>query len=151
MCRSSITISPDHGPSHKWLAILYGARSELQSIRDRITDGILFKQHLDEALRHLPEDTSLWHILGRYCYEVAKLSWVERRVAATIAAELPATSYEEALDYCKRARGDSGKVWKENELLAAKCLIGMGEHKAAVETLVEAEKIVGPSKVVSRP
>lgn len=61
--------------AHKWMAILVGARSDLQPIKERIQDGQLFKHHVDIAISIDPADSSLHHMVGRFCYEVAGLKW----------------------------------------------------------------------------
>jgi len=36
--------------------------------------------------------------LGRWCYEIAKLSWWQRKAASVLVAEPPTSSIEEALE-----------------------------------------------------
>ncbi len=44
-------------------------------------------------------DQTLNHLYGRWCYAVAGISWLERKLAATFFATPPESSYEEALKY----------------------------------------------------
>jgi hypothetical protein len=42
-------------------------------------------------------DQTLNHLLGRWCYAVASVSWMERKLASAIFATPPESSYDEAL------------------------------------------------------
>ena len=53
---------------------------------------------MDEALKETPEDRGLFHLRGRWCYNVAELSWMERKIASALFGEPPKSSYEEALE-----------------------------------------------------
>lgn len=67
------------------------------------------------------------HVLARWCYEVAGVSWVVRRLAATIFGEPPTSSYEEALQHFEAAdRLTQGQPWKENLFFMAKTLDKLG-------------------------
>ena len=39
------------------------------------------------------------HLLGRFCYEVAELSWWERKMASTLFADPPNATMEEAKEH----------------------------------------------------
>ena len=58
-------------------------------IKEKILDGYEFKKHVDLAAQLAPNDPTIQHLLGRFCYEVAELSWWERKMAATLFAEPP--------------------------------------------------------------
>lgn len=42
-------------------------------------------------------DQTLNHLLGRWCFAVASISWMERKLASAIFASPPESSYDEAL------------------------------------------------------
>jgi len=67
------------------------------SFKVYIVPRFRFQTHIDKALEILPPEASLYHLRARWCYSVADLSWLERKVAATLFAEPPKSSYEEAL------------------------------------------------------
>ncbi len=80
--------------AHKWYAIAVGSRGEYVSIREKILDGFEFKRHVDRAAELAPHDHTIQHLLGRFCYEVAELSWWERKMASTLFAEPPVATME---------------------------------------------------------
>jgi len=69
-------------------------------------------------------------LLGRFCYEVSQLSWIERQVASTLFSTPPSSSFEEALEHFHSSE-KLGKPFKDNRLLIAKCYIGMGDYQNA--------------------
>ncbi len=50
----------------------------------------------------------------RFCYEVAELSWWERKMAATLFAEPPTATMEEARNHFLEAERIKPEGWKEN-------------------------------------
>lgn len=57
-----------------------GVHGELLPITEKIKNGYRFKEHVMKALEIDPNDADLHHLLGRFNYEVANLSWVEKKV-----------------------------------------------------------------------
>uniref|UniRef100_A0A1Y1KI55 Regulator of microtubule dynamics protein 1 n=1 Tax=Photinus pyralis TaxID=7054 RepID=A0A1Y1KI55_PHOPY len=145
MCESSIELNPKVADAHKWCAILIGMRSNTQSIQGKISDGYLFKQHIDTAIGLKAGDPTLHHMLGRFTYESANLKWYERKVAATFFAEPPNGTFDEALEHFQLAENLMGADWKENKLLIGKCLIALGRYKEAVKALGTANTMVDNS------
>ncbi|KAF8764451.1 Regulator of microtubule dynamics protein 2 like protein [Argiope bruennichi] len=80
----------------KWLAITMGCIGDFVGTHERIVNGHTFKEYVDKALILKPEDPSLHYMLGRWCYEVASLSWIERRVAATLFSTPPEATLVDA-------------------------------------------------------
>ncbi|XP_044737967.1 regulator of microtubule dynamics protein 1-like [Chrysoperla carnea] len=122
--------------AHKWYAILIGSRSTLQtSTKEKINDGHTFKEHLDKALKIDPKDWTLHYLYGRFQFEVAGLSWLERTAASTLFAEPPQGSYEEAINSFHEAENLSPNPWKENRLLLGKSYLALSNYQQAVKWL----------------
>ena len=77
-----------------------------------------------------------------------QLSWVERKMAATLFATPPAASLPEAVEHFLRAEQLRPAGWKENRLFLAKCSIGQGEYNQAVIWLDRADSIPSASQDV---
>lgn len=74
--------------------------------------------------------------MGRWCYQVATLPWIERKLANTFYGQLPTSSLAEARQHfiqASKLRTDS--IWKENHLFIAKTFIGENDYKAALKYL----------------
>jgi len=140
-CTTALNLQPELAEVHKWLAILVGARSELQPMKEKILDGHLFKKHVDAAIKLDPSDSALHHMLGRFAFEIAELKWYERKVAAALFAEPPNATHSEALEHFLEAEKLSERDWKENKLCVAKCKIKMGDVEDGVKILEEANNI----------
>ncbi|KAK5638047.1 hypothetical protein RI129_012342 [Pyrocoelia pectoralis] len=145
MCEAALNINPNIADAHKWCAILIGVRSNTQSIQGKISDGYLFKRHIDAAIALNANDPTLHHMLGRFTYESANLKWYERKVAATFFSEPPNGTFDEALDHFLLAESLMETDWKENKLLIAKCLIALGRYKEAIEALNSANAMISSS------
>lgn len=145
MCETSLKLNPKDADAHKWCAILIGSRSNTRSIQGKISDGYLFKQHIDTAIGLNADDPMLHHMLGRFTYESANLKWYERKVAATFFAEPPNGTFDEALEHFQRAENLRGADWKENKLQIGKCLIALGRYKEAVKALGTANAMIDNS------
>jgi len=123
---------PNSAEAHKWYGVAVGARSEFGSVQDKIRDGFAFKEHIDIAVKLNPKDPVLYHLLGRFCYEVSGLSWIERRAAAALFGSVPTATVEEALERLLKAEELSKKAWLENRYIISKCYIDQKKYKDAI-------------------
>lgn len=80
-------------------------------------------------------------IIGRFTFEVAKLTWLEKTIAGTLFSELPNCTYEDALQQFMEAERRISYQWKENRLFIAKCELAIGKTEKAVEWLNKAESV----------
>lgn len=120
----------------KWYAILIGLNSNYLSIADKIKNGVRFKNYVVMALAIRPDDCELYYLLGRFKYEVAHLSWVERKVAATVFTEIPYASHDEAL-VCFETAAKLGNKTLQIQLFISKCYIALKQYSRAVNSLKE--------------
>ena len=56
-----------------------------------------------EPIKLDPTNDGTYHVMGRWYFEVASLSWIERKMAEIIYTKPPVGSYEEAIFYFKKA------------------------------------------------
>jgi len=138
---SALQCDDRNSEAHKWFAIALGSRGEFGGVREKILDGFEFKKHIDKAAQLNPRDYITHHLLGRFCYEVSQLSWLERKMAATLFAEPPSASLPEAVDHFMAAERMKPEGWKENRLFIAKCHIGLSNYPEAVSWLQRADAI----------
>lgn len=137
----ALELDNDNSEVHKWYAIALGSRGEFSGVKEKILDGFEFKSHIDAAARLAPRDYVTHHLLGRFCYEVSQLSWIERKMASTLFANPPEASLPEAIDHFLTAESLKPDGWKENRLFIAKCHIGLGDYISAVTWLDKADAI----------
>ncbi|KAJ8672676.1 hypothetical protein QAD02_003936 [Eretmocerus hayati] len=128
-------LESEHGNLYKWYAILIGIKSRFLPTKGKIENGYRFKEYVQKALDVMPDDPYLHHLLGRFEYEVSELSWIEKKVASTLFAEVPKGTYEGAIPYFETAEKLGKKPHAENKLFLAKSYIAVGKYREGVTWL----------------
>jgi len=131
----ALEAAPELGAAHKWYAILLGTRPG--STADKIKSSFAVKQHFDRAAELDPADPTSRHLVGLWCYEVARLSWLERKAASALFASPPEATYQEAYTHLSHAERLEPGFYANNRLLLAKCCSEMGQRQEARDWLAE--------------
>ncbi|NXN93343.1 RMD2 protein, partial [Rhinopomastus cyanomelas] len=119
---------------HRMLfAIMCGYMSQFDSVQNKIRNGYLFKEHLDKAIELKPQDPFLYYLNGRWCYSVAQLSWIEKKVAAALFGTPPTSTVEEALQNFLKAEEMCPGYSKCNYVYLAKCYKDLGQKNNALK------------------
>ncbi|NXE59246.1 RMD2 protein, partial [Calcarius ornatus] len=122
--------------SNRWehlFAIMCGYMSQFESVQNKIRNGYLFKEHLDKAIELKPQDPFLYYLNGRWCYSVAQLSWLEKKVAAALFGTPPTSTVEEALQNFLKAEEMHPGYSKCNYVYLAKCYKDLGQKSNALK------------------
>ncbi|RZF36825.1 hypothetical protein LSTR_LSTR012703 [Laodelphax striatellus] len=123
---------------HKWMSVLLDARSELDGIKVRISNLEKVKQHMLEAVKLNPRDATTFYMLGSWCYQIADMPWYQRKVAATIFAKPPESSFEEALQYFNIAEDIQPNFYSQNLLMLGQTHMKLGNKDEARRFLTQA-------------
>lgn len=83
-------------PCHKWYAILLSDVGAFGGTTEKIKNSFRIAEHFEKAVALAPMDATSRHLLGVWCFEVAKLSWIEKKAAAALFAAPPQATYEQA-------------------------------------------------------
>ncbi|XP_061818245.1 regulator of microtubule dynamics protein 2 [Nerophis lumbriciformis] len=127
----AVALNPTCAESHQWYAIMCGILAEYDTMQNKIKNGYIFKDHLDKAIELKPQDPMSYYLLGRWCYAVAQLSWIERKVAAALFGEPPSASIEDALANFLKAEEIHQGYSKLNYAFLAKCYRDLGHREKA--------------------
>ncbi|CAN7983708.1 unnamed protein product [Ixodes hexagonus] len=129
--KEALAVDDKNAEVHKWYAITIGSLSEFIGVQQKIQNGYEFKEHVDIAAKLKPTDPTLHHMLGRWSFEVATLTWIERKLASTLYSMPPSSTVQEArahLFAADKLKSD----WKENMLFIAKTYICEGCYSPAI-------------------
>ena len=97
LAQEALALDDGCAPAHKWFAICKGSLSAFVPTKEKIELGFVFRDHVLRAIALAPEDPTNHHLLGRWSFEVASLSWFERRAAAALFAAPPEATFDETL------------------------------------------------------
>lgn len=112
--KESVELESNHFATHKWFAIFTSAYGEFLGVKEKILSSHTMKKHAEIAASLNPSDASTLHLLGRLCFTIASVSWVERNLAARLIAKPPTATYDEALQYFLRADKLKPEGFKQN-------------------------------------
>lgn len=143
---AALEMNENNAAVQRWCAITKSSAADYEGTKAKIATGYEFKDHIETAISLDPQDPSAQHLLGRWCFGVYMLTWVERKVAATLFATPPTSTVEEALEHFLEAERLNPGVWKENMLFIAKCYIEQKQYSDAVEWLEKADSIYSVSQ-----
>ncbi|XP_026478973.1 regulator of microtubule dynamics protein 3-like [Ctenocephalides felis] len=146
----ALELNEANSECHKWYAILMGSRVEFLGIKDKIEEGFVFKKHVERALELNPSDPYLYHLLGRFKYEVSGLTWIERKLASSLFAEPPTSTYPEAIEDFKKAEELSILPSRDNRFLLAKSYIAISDFENAAKWLKLAKSTQSDGSATSK-
>ncbi|KAM4521902.1 regulator of microtubule dynamics protein 3 isoform 1-T1 [Odontesthes bonariensis] len=116
---------------HKWFAVLTGLSSEHQSMHSKLKSTHILKEHLDRAFVFRDDDPMCFYLLGRWCYEVATLDWLEKKAAAALYQSSPTSTLHDALKNFLKAEELSPGFSRTGRLYIAKCHKELGNISEA--------------------
>eukprot|EP01102_Stenamoeba_stenopodia_P007158 TRINITY_DN199_c0_g1_i5.p1 TRINITY_DN199_c0_g1~~TRINITY_DN199_c0_g1_i5.p1 ORF type:complete len:243 (-),score=71.37 TRINITY_DN199_c0_g1_i5:750-1439(-) len=100
---AALKVNDSHYATHKWWAILTSSLGEFVSTKEKIANAYKIKEHALKALELNPQDSTTLHLLGRWCFSVANIGWIERTAASALFGTPPSSSFDEALGYFLKA------------------------------------------------
>ncbi|KAJ8290409.1 hypothetical protein GJAV_G00012430 [Gymnothorax javanicus] len=116
---------------HKWFAVLAGLTSHHESMHGRLKSSRVFKEHIDKAIALKADDPLCFYMLGRWCYEVASLGWLEKKAAAALYGTPPSATLRDALENFLKAEGLRPGFSRTARLYIAKCHKELGNISEA--------------------
>ncbi|KAM3853497.1 regulator of microtubule dynamics protein 2 isoform 1-T1 [Vipera latastei] len=143
---NAVNLDPSSAESHQWFAMMCGYMSQFETIQNKIRNGYLFKEHLDKAIALKPQDPLLYYLTGRWCYEVAQLSWIEKKVAAALFGIPPTSTIHEALQNFLKAEELHPRYSKSNYVYLVKCYKDLGQRSNALRCCETALSILPVTK-----
>eukprot|EP01013_Petalomonas_cantuscygni_P038392 TRINITY_DN69507_c0_g1_i1.p1 TRINITY_DN69507_c0_g1~~TRINITY_DN69507_c0_g1_i1.p1 ORF type:complete len:264 (+),score=31.26 TRINITY_DN69507_c0_g1_i1:82-873(+) len=103
VARAAVTAAPNVAGAHKWVAILTSKVGDYLGTKEKIQNAFLIRDHITKAIELAPTDGTAHHVLGMWCFNVANVSWIERKVASAVFAAPPEATYDDAIQHLTRA------------------------------------------------
>ncbi|XP_018583104.2 regulator of microtubule dynamics protein 3 [Scleropages formosus] len=116
---------------HKWFAILTGLTSHSETMHSKLKSSHIFKEHIDKAISLKPDNPQCFYLLGRWCYEVSSLGWLEKKAAAALFETPPTATVQDALENFLKAEQLSPGFSRIGRLYIAKCHKDLGNISEA--------------------
>ncbi|XP_075872434.1 regulator of microtubule dynamics protein 3 isoform X3 [Nelusetta ayraudi] len=116
---------------HKWFALLTVMTSEYESMHQKLKSSHVLKEHVERALALGEEEPVFFYLLGRWCYQIATLDWLEKKAAAALYRSPPAATLNDALENFLKAEELSPGFSRMVRLYIAKCHKELGNLSAA--------------------
>ena len=132
--KKALDINPNSAKSNHWYAVMFGRQGQLEGTKQKILNSYDMKKYCLRAIEIDPNYDGSLHVMGRWHYNVANLSWIERNIASLVYATPPNGSFEEAIDYFKRAVDANPKDIR-HYLWLGKSLYAINDYQKAKKIL----------------
>ncbi len=101
--KKAVKIDPNSARANHWYATLIGKIGMLEGTKQKIINSYDVEEYGLKAIELDPTYDGSLHLLGRWHYELADLSWIERTVAKIVYETPPKASFEESVEFYKKA------------------------------------------------
>ena len=136
--KKALKNNPNSPRSNHWYAVLIGQIGLLEGTEQKIKNSYEVEKYALRAIELDPHYDGTYHVMGRWHYELANLSWIERKIAEWVYSTPPEGGYNQAADFFRKAINV-----KEDEIRhyfwLAKTYLEMDAYKDAKQTF---EKIL---------
>lgn len=130
LARKAASLRPEAAQAHFVLALILGRRAQLEGGKSKVRLAEEVKLSAERAIAIDPRHDGAYHILGRWHYNVATLSWVLKPFAKLLYGGLPAASLPDAAAlFAKAVALDSSKP--VHHLEYARTLVALGRYSQA--------------------
>ncbi|KAL1494503.1 hypothetical protein ABEB36_010090 [Hypothenemus hampei] len=116
---------------HKWLAVILNTKHGLQSLETKIREYENVKEQLIKACESNPRDFTVQYMLGRWHYEMANLTWLQRRIAKYFYLEPPISTYQEAYKHLIKAEELQPRCFIPNLYVLGSACMKIGQYYRA--------------------
>jgi len=129
----------NHYGGHKWCGIILGAIGDHTTTKEKISNAFTIKEFFLRAEKTAPADATVQHALGKWCFAVANVGWVERQAASLLFASPPTSTHEESLAYIVKCHELATKNPMFAGVMTQNCLL-MAQNYEALKKMPEAKE-----------
>ena len=135
LAKKSLSMDANSFSAHKWAGITLSHIGSYEGLTEKIKQAYTVKQHFEAALKLNPKDATSWHLLGQWCFTIAEITWIERKVLSTVLTQPPTSSFQEAMACFERAEQEEAGFYSMNYLYLAKTSIKLNRKSEAMQWL----------------
>ncbi|XP_047429087.1 regulator of microtubule dynamics protein 3 isoform X2 [Mugil cephalus] len=125
---------------HKWFAVLTVLTSQHENMDGKLKSHHILKEHLDRAIALRDDDPICFYLLGKWCYEVTTLDWLDKKTFDALYQSTSTTTLHDALENFFKAEQLSPGFSKAVRLYIAKCHKALGNISEATNWTALAQK-----------
>lgn len=104
LAEKSVLIKPDSDAVYVALSRAYGRMAQILSIKEQLNMSKKVKASAEKAVQLNPKNDIAWHIIGKWNFRIAELSWFEKTIANVIFGGIPKdASFESAKNAFEKA------------------------------------------------
>ena len=89
--------------ANHWYAVLIGKIGLLEGTEKKIKNSYEVKKYALKAIELNPDNDGTYHVMGRWHYELANLSWIEKKIASWVYETPPKGGFEDAIIFFNKA------------------------------------------------
>ncbi|KAJ7410788.1 hypothetical protein WISP_106136 [Willisornis vidua] len=95
--KKALEKNESNSAAHKWYGICLSDVGDYEGIKTKIGNAIVIKEHFQRAIELNPKDATTIHLIGIWCYSFAEMPWYQRKIAATLFATPPTSTFQEII------------------------------------------------------
>ncbi|MCW9707161.1 hypothetical protein [Fodinibius salsisoli] len=103
LAEQALAVDSTHTQSNFVMSVAMGRKALISGAREKVSASRAIKKYADRAIEYDSTNAGAWHVLGRWHFKVANLSWLERAAANTLFGGIPDASNEKAAEYIQKA------------------------------------------------
>jgi len=125
----AVDTSPDDFRGHYWAGIAVQTVGEHEGTKYTISRLKEIRSHFEKAAELNPNDGTTFYCIGQWCFSLADLNWMSRKIATAIYGTPPTSTFEEALECFLKAEKVEPGFWNKNTLMIARSYLKMGDKE----------------------
>ncbi|MDZ7715446.1 MAG: hypothetical protein U5J95_04460 [Balneolaceae bacterium] len=104
LAERALAIDSTHSQANFVMGVAMGRMALISGTKERVAASRAIKKYASRAIRYDSTNAGAWHLLGRWNFRVANLSFVERLAANTLFGGISGdASTEKAVEYIQKA------------------------------------------------
>ena len=101
--KKGLELNPESARVNHWYAVLIGKIGILEGTEQKIINSYEVEKYAKISIKLDPDYDGTYHLMGRWHYNIADLSWFEKTIAGLVYATPPEGSFDQAIDFFKKA------------------------------------------------